>query len=188
MSNRLGRVRTDHCCALTGSKRPAQIGQLGCPKRRGHRAYWRARSSPLYWDPSGRGSAWLERCVRDAEVEGSNPFAPTLTTQGLTTIFVSPFFVSRLRSDTNLTRHWAYVALVSLGLTRPSAYDSADVKERNRSNAQPRTQSRFESISPPFSLCRTGVQAFAKNVRPNGSRGRPCTSHRNDVTRGARRA
>ena len=29
--------------------------------------------------PSGRGSAWLERCVRDAEVGGSNPLAPTLT-------------------------------------------------------------------------------------------------------------
>src|SRR5712692_12001794 len=27
--------------------------------------------------PSGRGSAWLERLVRDQEVDGSNPFAPT---------------------------------------------------------------------------------------------------------------
>ena len=27
---------------------------------------------------SGRGSAWLERLVRDQEVEGSNPFAPTI--------------------------------------------------------------------------------------------------------------
>ena len=26
---------------------------------------------------SGRSSAWLERCVRDAEVAGSNPVAPT---------------------------------------------------------------------------------------------------------------
>ena len=26
---------------------------------------------------SGRGSVWLERCVRDAEVGGSNPLAPT---------------------------------------------------------------------------------------------------------------
>ena len=26
---------------------------------------------------TGRGSAWLERCVRDAEVAGSNPVAPT---------------------------------------------------------------------------------------------------------------
>ncbi len=25
----------------------------------------------------GCSSAWLERCVRDAEVEGSNPFSPT---------------------------------------------------------------------------------------------------------------
>ena len=27
---------------------------------------------------SGCSSAWLERCVRDAEVEGSNPFSPTI--------------------------------------------------------------------------------------------------------------
>ena len=27
---------------------------------------------------SGRSSAWIERCVRDAEVAGSNPVAPTL--------------------------------------------------------------------------------------------------------------
>ena len=27
---------------------------------------------------SGRSSAWLERCVRDAEVAGSNPVAPIL--------------------------------------------------------------------------------------------------------------
>jgi hypothetical protein len=27
---------------------------------------------------SGRGSAWLERLVRDQEVDGSNPFAPTI--------------------------------------------------------------------------------------------------------------
>ncbi len=27
---------------------------------------------------SERGSAWLERCVRDAEVGGSNPLAPTI--------------------------------------------------------------------------------------------------------------
>ena len=29
-------------------------------------------------ETSGRGSAWLERCVRDAEVGGSNPLAPTV--------------------------------------------------------------------------------------------------------------
>ena len=27
---------------------------------------------------SGRGSAWLERLVRDQEVGGSNPLAPTI--------------------------------------------------------------------------------------------------------------
>jgi hypothetical protein len=31
--------------------------------------------SPLH--SSGRGSAWLERLVRDQEVGGSNPLAPT---------------------------------------------------------------------------------------------------------------
>ena len=33
----------------------------------------------LYWLRSGRGSAWLERLVRDQEVGGSNPLAPTKT-------------------------------------------------------------------------------------------------------------
>jgi hypothetical protein len=28
-------------------------------------------------DPTGRSSAWLERTVRDREVGGSNPLAPT---------------------------------------------------------------------------------------------------------------
>jgi hypothetical protein len=28
---------------------------------------------------SGRGSAWLERLVRDQEVGGSNPLAPTIS-------------------------------------------------------------------------------------------------------------
>ena len=27
---------------------------------------------------SGRGSVWLERCVRDAEAGGSNPLTPTI--------------------------------------------------------------------------------------------------------------
>src|SRR5712692_190259 len=31
--------------------------------------------------PSGRGSAWLERLVRDQEVDGSNPFAPTTSSR-----------------------------------------------------------------------------------------------------------
>ena len=29
--------------------------------------------------PSGRSAAWLARLVRDQEVEGSNPFAPTIS-------------------------------------------------------------------------------------------------------------
>jgi hypothetical protein len=34
--------------------------------------------------PSGRGSAWLERLVRDQEVGGSNPLAPTILFNGPT--------------------------------------------------------------------------------------------------------
>jgi hypothetical protein len=30
---------------------------------------------------SGRSAAWLARLVRDQEVEGSNPFAPTILFQ-----------------------------------------------------------------------------------------------------------
>ena len=33
---------------------------------------------PITLDTSGRGSAWLERLVRDQEVGGSNPLAPTI--------------------------------------------------------------------------------------------------------------
>ena len=29
-------------------------------------------------NPSGRSAAWLARLVRDQEVDGSNPFAPTI--------------------------------------------------------------------------------------------------------------
>ena len=32
---------------------------------------------PEYFSLSGRSAAWLARLVRDQEVEGSNPFAPT---------------------------------------------------------------------------------------------------------------
>ena len=39
---------------------------------------------------SGRGSVWLERCVRDAEAGGSNPLAPTIL------IPFHPVFFSRL--------------------------------------------------------------------------------------------
>ncbi len=43
---------------------------------------------PLYTEDSGRGSAWLERLVRDQEVGGSNPLAPT----------ISPFHFNHLRT------------------------------------------------------------------------------------------
>src|SRR6516225_3011664 len=39
------------------------------PQSRRHRGFQRSNS--------GRGSAWLERLVRDQEVGGSNPLAPT---------------------------------------------------------------------------------------------------------------
>src|SRR4051794_41162540 len=37
----------------------------------------------LHWRSSGRGSAWLERLVRDQEVGGSNPLAPTKSLKDL---------------------------------------------------------------------------------------------------------
>jgi hypothetical protein len=36
---------------------------------------------------SGRSAAWLARLVRDQEVDGSNPFAPTILLQTLTRNF-----------------------------------------------------------------------------------------------------
>ena len=38
-------------------------------------------------DLSGRGSAWLERLVRDQEVGGSNPLAPTKSSY-LSTVYI----------------------------------------------------------------------------------------------------
>jgi hypothetical protein len=35
---------------------------------------------PAHFSFSGRSAAWLARLVRDQEVEGSNPFAPTTFT------------------------------------------------------------------------------------------------------------
>ena len=47
---------------------------------------------------SGRGSAWLERLVRDQEVGGSNPLAPTNSLNNLTTQlgFVLAFLTATL--------------------------------------------------------------------------------------------
>jgi hypothetical protein len=42
---------------------------------------------------SGRGSVWLERCVRDAEVGGSNPLAPTIYPSSFPALLSSAFFV-----------------------------------------------------------------------------------------------
>jgi hypothetical protein len=36
---------------------------------------------------SGRSAAWLARLVRDQEVEGSNPFAPTTLLEKLLLLF-----------------------------------------------------------------------------------------------------
>jgi hypothetical protein len=43
---------------------------------------------------SGRGSAWLERLVRDQEVGGSNPLAPTILLNDLS--WLSGFSVSAM--------------------------------------------------------------------------------------------
>src|SRR5687768_13580635 len=57
------RVRADHACILN------------CCGRREHDKIVMSSTA------SGRGSAWLERLVRDQEVGGSNPLAPTITFQ-----------------------------------------------------------------------------------------------------------
>jgi hypothetical protein len=45
---------------------------------------------------SGRSSAWLERYVRDVEVAGSNPVAPTLQNLGKPSVYRGfAFFGSR---------------------------------------------------------------------------------------------
>src|SRR5208337_5358731 len=49
----------------------------------------RKQLSCCFGGPSGRGSAWLERLVRDQEVEGSNPFAPTTLSPALTAIYTA---------------------------------------------------------------------------------------------------
>ena len=41
---------------------------------------------------SGCGSAWLERCVRDAEVAGSNPVTPTRNQISSSRLFVASCF------------------------------------------------------------------------------------------------
>ena len=43
---------------------------------------------------SGRGSAWLERLVRDQEVGGSNPLAPTNSFNNLRCIYWIGGFVA----------------------------------------------------------------------------------------------
>ena len=42
---------------------------------------------------SGCGSAWLERCVRDAEAGGSNPLTPTIFFDSPPTVLLVGFFV-----------------------------------------------------------------------------------------------
>ena len=41
---------------------------------------------------SGCGSAWLERCVRDAEAGGSNPLTPTIFLFSVIQSFMTGFF------------------------------------------------------------------------------------------------
>src|SRR5271157_835113 len=66
--------------ARAASRKPAPGGAVpGGAQQSGH-----GRLEVLYWCSqhlhcqSGRGSAWLERLVRDQEVGGSNPLAPTI--------------------------------------------------------------------------------------------------------------
>ena len=60
--------------------------------------------------------------VRDVEVAGSNPVIPTSYREGLTTIVVSPFFVSQSETDTFLTRCGVCIGFESLILKQRRAY------------------------------------------------------------------
>jgi hypothetical protein len=52
---------------------------------------------------SGRSAAWLARLVRDQEVDGSNPFAPTTSSRApLYSPSVMSFIDSRRRTTRNL--------------------------------------------------------------------------------------
>lgn len=56
------------------------LQQTRCPRRdREVRARMRKLSCSTLTGETGRSSAWLERCVWDAEVAGSSPAAPTRT-------------------------------------------------------------------------------------------------------------
>ena len=87
-----GRSMESGCCEkmrLLFSPTPAaQLGGHNAPLRFG------ARHSRLLCNrkQSGRGSAWLERLVRDQEVGGSNPLAPTIL---FNEIFAPPGFSGR---------------------------------------------------------------------------------------------
>src|ERR1700756_4199287 len=69
-------------------------------------------------DVSGRSAAWLARLVRDQEVEGSNPFAPT-------TLFLSCTYAFALQScPVEFVAHVAQLSTNSVsetsGMTKPS--------------------------------------------------------------------
>ncbi len=72
-SNRIGAI---FLCERTSHRRRGYTSHS-----RLRRLRFRAMHSKLLSNrkstPSGRGSAWLERLVRDQEVGGSNPLAPT---------------------------------------------------------------------------------------------------------------
>src|SRR6476660_4622659 len=53
----------------------------GSPTIRCDTLHLRSRHSRVAMYPSGRRAAWLARMVRDQEVDGSNPFAPTIFVQ-----------------------------------------------------------------------------------------------------------
>src|SRR4029079_12183745 len=80
LAARVGRGRARERGGGASQTRARQARGHGRPARRGRRP-WRSSVArdkvAVLWTSSGRGSAWLERVVRDHEVGGSNPLAPT---------------------------------------------------------------------------------------------------------------
>ena len=75
---------------------------------------WNVRYINNVYNKSGRGSVWLERCVRDAEAGGSNPLAPTnlgTKSHDMTLCDIMGFFVLRTKIYTN-SRAFPWIAAI----------------------------------------------------------------------------
>ena len=96
------------------SRRPTARGTSAPPS--GSITVVRDRSSDRF-RTTGCGAAWLARCVRDAEVPGSNPGSPTTETAGQSAGLASGSSM-RLSNLPDLARHSARSGSVIVSLTR----------------------------------------------------------------------